>query len=152
MTIIARALVGFVLCLVVAGFVPVQVRAQEGQGTLSGTIKDAEGAAVSGAEVSLAHNHGVLRTNLSDANGSFALNNLAPGTYELSVKRLGFEDYRSAVQVIDGDTKNLTVVLQVNPFSEQVTVTAEAGQVSEARSVSQPVNVITEKEILNRTT
>ena len=151
MTILARSVVGIVLCLSVIGFVPIQVSAQDSShGSLSGTIKDAEGASVSGAEVSLAHHHAILRTYLSDASGNFVLDNIAPGNYELSVKRLGFEDYRSAVQVIGGDSKKLTVVLQVHPLSEQVTVTAEAGQVSDARSVSQPVNVITEKEILNR--
>ena len=119
MTLLARALVGVVLCLSVPVFFPIQVSAQESsQGSLSGTIKDAEGASVSGAEVSLAHHHGVLRTNLSDASGNFALDNIAPGNYELSIKRLGFEDYRSAVRVIGGDSKKLTVVLQVNPLSE----------------------------------
>lgn len=147
------AVAAVVRCLGVLALVSTLVLAQEGlQGRLAGTIKDADGASMSGAEVSLAHQQGVLRTTLTDADGNFTLDHIAPGTYELSVNRLGFEDYRSAVQVRAGDTKKLAVVMAVNPLSEQVTVTAEAGQVTDARSVAQPVNVITEKEIVERAT
>ena len=153
MSMLARAVVAVVISIAVLAVMPILVTAQQGsQGRLAGTIKDPEGASVSGAEVSLAHQQAVLRTTLTDASGNFNLDNITPGTYEFNVSRLGFEDYRSAVQVKAGDTKKLSVVLQVNPLSEQVTVTAEAGQVADARSVAQPVNVITEKEILDRAT
>ncbi len=153
MSMLARAVVAVVISTAMLAVMPILVAAQHGsQGSLAGSIKDAEGASVSGAEVSLAHQQAVLRTALTDATGNFNLDNISPGTYEFNVSRLGFEDHRSAVQVRAGETKKLSVVLQVNPLSEQVTVTAEAGQVADARSVAQPVNVITEKEILDRAT
>jgi len=153
MSMLARVVVAVVISTAMLAVMPILVAAQHGsQGSLAGSIKDAEGASVSGAEVSLAHQQAVLRTALTDATGNFNLDNISPGTYEFNVSRLGFEDHRSAVQVRAGETKKLSVVLQVNPLSEQVTVTAEAGQVADARSVAQPVNVITEKEILDRAT
>ncbi len=43
-------------------------------------------------------------------------------------------------------------MLGVKPLSEEVTVTAEAGQVVDVRNIDTPVNVINEKEILERAT
>ena len=118
-----------------------------------GTVKDASQANVAGAEVSLVHSQqAVLRATLTDASGNFTLDNIAPGSYELKVTHAGFGGYRIAVQVTPGDTKELSVVLEVNALSEEVTVTAEAGQVADARTLAQPVNVINEKEILDRAT
>jgi hemoglobin/transferrin/lactoferrin receptor protein len=54
--------------------------------------------------------------------------------------------------VLSGEKKELNVELEVNPLSEAVIVTAEAGQASNARTLAQPVNIITEQEILERGT
>jgi hemoglobin/transferrin/lactoferrin receptor protein len=54
--------------------------------------------------------------------------------------------------VTSGDRQDLALELDVNPLSEQVTVTAEAGLVSDARALAQPINVINEEEILWRAT
>ncbi|MBC8030426.1 MAG: TonB-dependent receptor [Pyrinomonadaceae bacterium] len=118
-----------------------------------GTVKDASQANVAGAEVALIHSQqAVLRAVLTDASGKFTLDHIAPGSYELKVTRTGFSGYRTAVQLTTGSTKELNVVLEVNALSEEVTVTAEAGQAADARTVAQPVNVISEKEILDRAT
>lgn len=121
--------------------------------SLTGSVKDQEGAAISGAEVALMHSQQtLLGATVTDANGNFTLKNIAPGNYEITVTQPGFGRYRSAVQVVDGIAKEVTVVLQVNALSEEVIVTAEAGQVSDARSIAQPVNVINENEIVQRAT
>jgi hemoglobin/transferrin/lactoferrin receptor protein len=126
--------------------------AQSSTGSISGTIKDAAGAAIGGAEVSLVHSQAVLRTTVTGADGKFTLDNVAPGSYAILVSHSGFGKYSDAVQVSSGDRKELHVELEVNPLSEQVTVTAEAGQVSDARTLAQPVNVINDEEILQRGT
>jgi hemoglobin/transferrin/lactoferrin receptor protein len=126
--------------------------AQSSTGSISGTIKDAAGAAIGGAEVSLVHSQAVLRTTVTGADGKFTLDNVAPGSYAILVSHSGFGKYSDAVQVSSGDRKELQVELEVNPLSEQVTVTAEAGQVSDARALAQPVNVINDEEILQRGT
>jgi hemoglobin/transferrin/lactoferrin receptor protein len=126
--------------------------AQSSTGSISGTVRDVAGAAVGGAEVSLVHSQAVLRTTVTNADGKFNLDNVAPGSYAILVSHPGFGKYSDAVQVSSGDKKELNVELEVNPLSEQVTVTAEAGQVSDARGLAQPVNVINEGEILERGT
>ena len=122
------------------------------QASISGIVRDQNGDAVSGAEVSLVHSQAVLKTTLTGADGKFVLDNVKPGSYAIRVTRSGFGQYSSVVQVTPGDKKELSVELEINPLSEEVAVTAEAGQVSDARSLAQPVNVINEREILERGT
>ncbi|MEO8434432.1 MAG: TonB-dependent receptor [Pyrinomonadaceae bacterium] len=126
--------------------------AQSGPATISGTVKDRDGAGVSGAEVSLVHSQGARRTALTGADGKFTFANVPAGSYALSVNRSGFGHYTAAVQVAPGEQKDLALILEINPLSEEVTVTAEAGQVSDARRLAQLVNVINESEILERGT
>lgn len=133
-------------------FLSATAMAQSSTGSVSGTVKDAAGAAISIAEVSLVHSQGLRRTALTGADGKFTFENVTPGSHAFSVTHSGFGKYSSAVQVIPGDKKELNVELEINPLSEEVTVTAEAGQVSDARKLAQPVNVINEQEILERGT
>jgi hemoglobin/transferrin/lactoferrin receptor protein len=126
--------------------------AQSENGSISGTVKDSAGAAISGAEVSLMHSQNVVRTALTGPDGKFILDNVAAGSYAVVVKRPGFGQFSSAVQTAAGEKRELNVELEINPLSEEVTVTAEAGQASNARTLAQPVNIINEDEILNRGT
>ncbi len=93
------------------------------------------------------------RTALTGADGKFTFANVAPGTYSVAVSRAGFGHHNSVVQVsFRASKKELNIELEINPLSEEVTVTAEAGQVSDAAKLAQPVNVINELEILERGT
>jgi hemoglobin/transferrin/lactoferrin receptor protein len=145
-----------VLSLVIALLFPAvlatTVVAQSENGSISGTVKDSAGAAVSGATVSLVRAHTILRTTQTSADGKFILDAVAPGSYGVVVTGSGFGSFSSAAQVLPGEKKELNLELEVNPLSEEVVVTAEAGQVSNARTLAQPVNLITEQEILERGT
>ena len=125
---------------------------QSSRGTVSGIVRDSLGAAVEEAEVSLLHVQSVLRTTVTGSDGKFTIDNVAPGSYAVIVSKSGFGRFSTAFQLKPGDTRELIVELEINPLSEEVTVTAEAGLVSEARMLAQPVNVITEQEILDRGT
>ena len=141
-----------VITILLTAVLSVTSVAQSASASINGTVRDGAGAAISGAEVSLAHAQSVLRTTLTSSDGKFTLDNVVPGSYALVVKQSGFGRFSTAVQVRPGDKKELDLELEVNPLSEEVTVTAEAGLVSEARVLAQPVNVITEQEILERGT
>src|SRR6185295_14350140 len=145
---IQTALTAFVLTALLS----LTVLAQSENGSISGTVKDSAGAAVSGASVSLVRAHAVLRTTTTGADGKFILDGVAPGSYAVIVTGSGFGSFSSAVQVSPGDKEELNVELAVNPLNEEVIVSAEAGQVSNARTLAQPVNLITEQEILERGT
>jgi outer membrane receptor protein involved in Fe transport len=118
---------------------------------VNGSVKDGDGAVVSGVNVSLyLPNQVRARATVTDADGNFTLDNVAPGTYQVVVERTGFLTHRVALQVTPGDTKQLPIVLEVNPVAAMVTVTAEAGQISSTRNIATQVNVIGERKILER--
>lgn len=135
---------------------PGEVRAHRPWGTsgaISGVVKDTSGAVVVGAEVSLVNaQQVVLSRTKTDSAGRFQFTDVAPGSYEVFVSRTDFSRQPQAVQVTEGETTELSVELQVGQLSEEVTVTAEAGQVSEARSTAQPINVISEQQVIERAT
>ena len=125
--------------------------AHDSTGKVTGTVKDPDGASLSGAAVSLLHtNQAVVRATVTDAEGHFTLENILPGDYQLNVEYTGFIRYRSAVHVTQGNTTEVGVVLEVVPIAEQVTITAEAGLVSDRRQVDTQVNIIDERKIIER--
>src|SRR6185503_4122212 len=105
---------------------------QEPEIKITGSVKDPDGAVVSGADVSLlTANRAVIGATVSDGDGKFTLNNIAPGDYQLSVQANGFVRHRSAVRVTQGNPVTVAVVLELTPVNEQVTITAEAGLVTD---------------------
>jgi hemoglobin/transferrin/lactoferrin receptor protein len=127
------------------------VHAQSGTGVIRGTVTDQSGAVIGGAKVWLVHTQqATLRATVSDASGQFGFDAVPTGAYELRIEKKDFDRRRLAVQTNSGATANLDVVLEIAPISDQVTVTAEAGQVTDRRSIAQQVNIINEREILER--
>ncbi len=125
--------------------------AQESESKITGSVKDEDGAVVSGVTVLLVlPNQAVARAAVTDADGKFTLDKIAPARYQIVVERTGFVTYRQAVQITPGDTKDLSIVLALNPVSALVTITAEAGQIASTRDVDTAVNVISERKILER--
>ena len=146
-----KKVVAVVMCSLLSCALSLVAFGQGSQGKITGTVKDPDGAVVSGANVSLLHtNRAVLGAAVSDAEGRFTLDNIEPGDYQLNVERNGFVQHRSAVRVTQGDTQNVSVVLQLTPIAEQVTITAEAGLVTDTRKVDTQVNIINERAILER--
>ena len=80
--------------------------AQESEGKITGSVKDEDGAIVSGVSVSLLlQNQAVAGLVVTDGEGKFTFEHVKPGTYQVVVERTGFVKHRSAVQVTPGDTK-----------------------------------------------
>ena len=124
---------------------------QSSSGKINGTVRDSDGAVVSGANVSLVNqNQAVLRAAVTDAEGRFKLDNVAPGDYQLNIAHNGFMRSRSAVHVTQGNTEEIAITLEVTPLAESVTITAEAGLVTDTRQVDTQVNVISERKIMER--
>lgn len=128
-----------------------QANAQSSGGAISGLVKDATGAVVAGADVSLSTAQQVtLSSGKTDDQGRFKLEGIAAGQYLLTVSRTDFSVQRQAVRLNEGQSLEVEVLLELNQISEQITVTSEAGLVAEARTVAQPVNVINEEKIIQR--
>jgi outer membrane receptor protein involved in Fe transport len=124
---------------------------QEPEIKITGSVKDPDGAVVSSADVSLlTANRAVVGATVTDADGKFTLNNIAPGDYQLNIQANGFVRHRSAVRVTQGNPVEVAIVLELTPLHEQVTITAEAGLVTDTRKVETQVNIVNERKILER--
>ena len=114
--------------LAVALSLAVVAGAQENRGTIQGTVKDPQGATVSGATVTIVNNetNGNVSLKTSEV-GRYMAPLLLPGTYTVSVEATGFKkDVRNGVQLLSGDIFTLDFSLQIGASTDAVTVTAEA--------------------------
>ena len=102
---------------------------------IHGTVKDASGAAVPGAEVKATNTGtGVSRTVTSEADGGYIFANLATGPYQIEVTKPGFSKAVESGIVLQVNSDPLVeIALKVGTVSEQVNVEANASQV-ETRS------------------
>jgi uncharacterized membrane protein len=112
--------------------------AQTSNGTIVGTVTDTSGAAVPKAKVTGASKDlGVERTTVTDSTGSYRLENLAPGTYDVSVEASGFSIFRMAnIQVRGSLEVTANANLEVGSISSTITVEATSGQELQTESGS----------------
>jgi hypothetical protein len=117
------------LLLGVVLFIP--ALAQNPHGSLSGTVRDASGALVPAATVSL-RNPGLsfVRNCPADAQGEFRIVDLPPGSYEMTVTANGFADAHSKITIAISSVRQVSVTLRPKSVSEQVQVRAAAPSIT----------------------
>lgn len=109
----------------------VSLCAQQGAGTIQGTVFDPQGAVVPAAAVEVRN----VDTNLafeteSNELGSYTAPGLAVGEYEVSVRSAGFKTYvRSGITLQVNQTALVDASLTVGQLTESVEVIADAAQV-----------------------
>jgi hypothetical protein len=115
--------VSFILTLLIAPAIVAQT--QITTGTIQGTVVDANGAAVQGANVEIKNlDTNFTRTLTTDDEGRFVAPLLQPGNYSVSVSKQGFATTvleRTALTV--GQALNVPFSLKVSTVAETVTVT-----------------------------
>src|SRR5689334_2156726 len=119
----AGALVLFLLLLF-----PLSALAQTTVSTIEGTIKDAQGSVVSGANVSVKSAAlGIERTAISDADGFYRITALPAGNYSLTISHTGFSTRSfDDIELTVNRTLTLDIPLEVGAVQEQVDVVAYA--------------------------
>ncbi len=101
------------------------------KGMIGGTVTDATGAAVPGATVTVSGQTGV-RTETTNENGVFRIDNLTPGTYSAKVESPGFKTaVANNITVNVGRESTLNLKLEPGELSATVDVTATAGGVDQ---------------------
>ena len=129
------------------------MQAQTPMSTVSGIVKDSQGAVIQGATVSLTSaSQGTLNQSVSNSSGSFAIPDLTPGQYSASVSAKGFAtaEYDS-VPLEAGRTFTLDTTLAPATQVTTVSVTASTqtvdleqsmlqGQITESTIESIPLN------------
>lgn len=104
----------------------VPAAAQTILGTITGTVKDATGAAIPGAAAA-AENiaTGLTVKATTDGNGSYSIPNLPAGTYKLTIKKEGFGAETHTEILVNGDrTTTVDSTLKVGLVSTSVEVTS----------------------------
>lgn len=109
--------------------------AQAVTGSITGSIADATGAMVPGANITLRQEEtGATRTAVGDGQGSFVFNALPPGEYTISIQHEGFKRYESRHLMLPANERLSTGVIQleVGTIAETVSVTAQGAMVQAA--------------------
>ncbi|HEU4935396.1 MAG TPA: TonB-dependent receptor [Vicinamibacterales bacterium] len=97
-------------------------------GSVTGMVKDAQGAAVPGATVTIVNKEtNLTRDTVTGGDGAYTLNNVLPGPYDVKISLTGFrEAIRTSVPVTIGQISRVDMTLEVGALTETVTVASEA--------------------------
>jgi iron complex outermembrane receptor protein len=93
------------------------------EGRVSGVVRDATGAVISGAAVSVTNQATKdIRSATTGADGTFTVS-VAPGSYSVAVTSPGFRRAAQTIDVSAGATRQLEITLDTQ-LTEEITVTA----------------------------
>ena len=113
------------IVLLILAFVSVFAFAQTETGAITGTVTDSTGAVIAKATVTAREvGTGTTRTVTSDASGLYAITNLLPSSYEVTVDAAGMEKISERVQVSVGARLGVNFRMQVGASSVTVEVQA----------------------------
>jgi hypothetical protein len=111
--------------------------------TLSGSVSDASGAVIPGADVSAKHTGtGVVTTAVTNSEGLFSMPSLRIGTYTVTVTLQGFKTVIvQNVVLTSAAGANVKATLEIGGVSEQVTVSSTSEIVqTQSSTVAQTIN------------
>jgi hypothetical protein len=133
-----------ILLLLIGISIPVQ--GQQFTGTIRGTVQDAAGAVVAGAEVSVVNKWtNETRNVVTEGNGGYVVPQLKPGLYRINVKRTGFKTATllDEVKVDVQQIREVDAPLAVGETIESVTITSSGAAAIEVTSstVSQKIDL-----------
>src|SRR5689334_11215491 len=122
--------------LILAAALPLLAQTRD-TGSIFGTVADTQGAAITGAVVTLTNvSTGQARKDTADASGSYLFSLLPVGSYSIAVEQSGFRRYeRSGIVLQANENLKVDVGLEVGDIKTTVSVQASATQV-ETRSVT----------------
>jgi hypothetical protein len=114
------------------------------RGAIAGTVTDQTGASLKGAQVTM---QSPALTTATNEQGRYYINDLAAGTYKLSVSYVGLAPFTTSVTVNPGQTATLDAKLQIANRDESVVVSArrpsaEAEAINEERSADNLLQVM----------
>jgi len=111
-----------------------QLPDQRSSGIINGTVVDASGAAVAGADVKLVRQgQSTTLEVMTDDNGQFSFTNVAPGLFQLTITSNGFAPQTSSGMLHSGEVYTvLPVTLAVATAVTEVRVVVTRTEVAEA--------------------
>lgn len=137
------------LFVIVLSLLPAAL-AQSTFGTILGVVRDASGAVVPGASVTL-FNTGTTaqRVVVTDGNGNFVFSNIDVGLYNLTITAQGFETFtQTDIGFTARETRRIEAGLKLGAQNETVTVVAQQENVI-TTDVSNLAETKTNEELVN---
>lgn len=111
-------------------------------GSITGTVADDSGAVLPGVNVTVSGERLTAgpQTTVTDANGAYRVDRLAPGTYSVKFELQGFKTVeRPGVALSAGFVATISPKLEVGSLTETITVTGAAPTVDVKSNVQQTV-------------
>lgn len=107
--------------------VPTLAAAQAGRAELLGTVRDAAGLVVTGAEAELRDTTGARYRMVTGPSGTWDFAGLLPGLYDLEIRKPGFQALRrTGIQLRVADRVTLDLALTLGDVSQTVEVSESA--------------------------
>ncbi len=129
------------LLFTVAPLCAAAASAQTGNGILTGTVTDPQGAALHGVRVALLPGNG---SALTDATGKYTLLGIAAGSYTLDIAYTGFTPQSLPVNIVAGSTVTVDATLAIAETRQHVDVYAprEGGELEAISRTFNADNII----------
>jgi len=128
--------VGIVVLCLVCGFKTSTTFGQAVFGSILGTVTDPQGAAVSGAKVtvtSVAKSTAVETT--TNESGNYSVTHLIPDTYKIRIEAAGFKSTEIPIVQVSADSAaHVDATMQVGAVTQSVEVTGEIPQLNTDRA------------------
>jgi len=110
---------------------PFSARAQNPRGALRGIVQDTTGGRISSATILLQTTASTFqREAKTDDRGEFLIENLLPGTYQVTVIAKGFAEASADPRVLISSVRDLTVTLAPSPVQQTVNVSGQASSIT----------------------
>ncbi len=114
-------------------------------GSVAGRVTDAKtGLGVAGARVTL---QGASVGAVTDDNGGFRMTNVPPGTYTVTVRRIGYAQGAGSVAVVADEEAVVDVRLELSASPLDAVVVTGTVVRTEVKALPTPISVIGEEEI-----
>lgn len=121
----------YVLCvaLAICSLSVLPALGQEITGSIVGTVKDGNGAAVAGATVTAkipSQSNQSVRTVVTNEEGVFSIPNVAVNVYSITIEAANFKKYvQTDIKIDIGQRRSLEIALEAGRIDETVTVEAD---------------------------
>lgn len=138
----------FVFVLVLAGVVTGARAQARSAATVRGTVSDPDNAVIPGATVTLTPPKGNAILATSQADGTYVMKAVPPGTYSITVTMLGFTSFvKQGLKIAPGQVLDMDAKLAIEMQSQQVQVTTENTTLSVDSDSNASATVISGKDL-----
>tara|TARA_R110001592_G_scaffold38190_7_gene126288 strand:+ start:8427 stop:10889 length:2463 start_codon:yes stop_codon:yes gene_type:complete len=113
-------------------------------GTIKGTVNEADGESLSGISVFI---KSINKGTVTEFDGTYTLEKIPVGTYQVSFSYIGYTTVNSSVQVVANKTTTLNASIKESASSLDEVIFTASKKAQKITEVPATVNIITSKDI-----